>query len=185
MRSNLFIVDDFYRDPDVVREFALQQEFKEQGNYPGIRTDTFLDEGTRETIQHFIYPHGGQVTEWNDRAGLTGSFQICTADERSWIHTDHFNTWAGLIYLTPDPPVNGGTILYRYKEGQQMYEHQLPDYNYEALDMTKWDRVDTIGNLYNRLVMYRSDIFHMNDQYFGKDLNDGRLFQLFFITTEF
>lgn len=184
MRSNMFIVDDFYQNPDAVRKLALKQDFAEIGNYPGFRTKTFLDQDTKNVIQNLIMPHGGKVTEWNDRDGLTGCFQICTADERSWIHTDHFNSWAGLIYLTPDAPVNGGTILYRYKETGEMYQGELGD-NYEAYDKTKWEIVDRIGNIYNRLVMYRSDIFHMNEEYFGKNKEDGRLFQLFFITTEY
>jgi hypothetical protein len=61
--------------------------------------------------------------------------------------------------------------------------HQLAEY--ESQDMTKWELVDTIGNKYNRLAMYRSDLFHTSLDYFGSDLHTGRLFQLFFITTQF
>ena len=35
MRQNIIIVDDFYNNPDQVREFALSQEFDVTGNYPG------------------------------------------------------------------------------------------------------------------------------------------------------
>jgi hypothetical protein len=54
-----------------------------------------------------------------------------------------------------------------------------------AQDMTKWEMVDRIGNVYNRLVLYRSDIFHSSLDYFGSDMYNGRLFQLFFLTTEY
>lgn len=53
-----------------------------------------------------------------------------------------------------------------------------------AKDITKWDMVDRFGNLFNRLILYRADNFHVSLDYFGKDLNDGRLFQVFFFNTE-
>jgi hypothetical protein len=42
-----------------------------------------------------------------------------------------------------------------------------------------------VGNIYNRLVLYRGDMFHSSLDYFGKDLKDGRLFQTFFFNTEY
>ena len=50
--------------------------------------------------------------------------------------------------------------------------------------MTKWELVDKLGNLYNRLVIYRGDLYHMSLDYFGRDLQTGRLFQTFFFNTE-
>jgi len=44
--------------------------------------------------------------------------------------------------------------------------------------------VDQIANVYNRLVLYRGDHFHMSLDYFGQGLEDGRLFQTFFFNTE-
>jgi hypothetical protein len=42
MRFNSLTIDDFYANPDEVREFALNQEFKVRGNYPGQRTKSFF-----------------------------------------------------------------------------------------------------------------------------------------------
>jgi hypothetical protein len=42
-----------------------------------------------------------------------------------------------------------------------------------------------VGNVYNRLVLYRGDLFHSSLDYFGEGLNDGRLFQTFFFNTEY
>jgi hypothetical protein len=41
-----------------------------------------------------------------------------------------------------------------------------------------------VANRYNRLVMYRGDLFHMSNDYFGSTSQDGRLFQLFFFNTK-
>jgi len=181
MRTNVMIVDDFYTNPDSVRAFALQQAFEMTGNYPGRRTKSFLTEDVKDVIQHLIRPHGGQVTDWCARDGFTGSFQVTTATDRSWIHSDRFNGWAGVCYLTPNAPHTAGTGLFRHKATGQ-YEHVTTDH--EAQDMTKWDRFDVIGNKYNRLVLYRGNLFHMSLDYFGATPDDGRLFQLFFFNTE-
>jgi hypothetical protein len=44
MRFNSLTIDNFYSNPMDVREFALRQEFKVRGNYPGQRTESFLND---------------------------------------------------------------------------------------------------------------------------------------------
>lgn len=183
MRTNVIITDDFYSNPDSVRQFALQQEFKIRGNFPGHRTQSFLTPDIKDTVQSILWNAAGEISQWNDKEGLTGSFELATSADRSWIHTDHFNTWAGVCYLTPDAPISGGTGLFMYKKTGARMAHELEAY--EAQDMTKWELVDRIGNRFNRLVLYRSDLFHTSLDYFGKDKTDGRLFQLFFLTTQY
>jgi hypothetical protein len=183
MRTNVIITDDFYSNPDSVRSFALQQEFKVRGNFPGSRTQSFLNQDVKDAVQSILWNVAGEVTNWNQADGLSGSFEIATAADRSWIHTDHYNTWAGVCYLTPDAPYTGGTGLFRHRATGATMSHQLE--SYESQDMTKWDLIDRIGNRYNRLAMYRSDLFHTSLDYFGSDLQNGRLFQLFFLTTQY
>ena len=184
MKTNIIITDNFYSNPDSVREFALQQEFSVQGNFPGLRTKSILNQDVKDTIQSIVWAAGGQITEWNEQDGLTGSFEMATSANRSWIHTDHFNTWAGVLYLTPNAPVSGGTGLYRYRENGAHTAEELTD-PYDAQDMTKWELCDMIGNRYNRLAMYRSNMFHTSMDYFGNTPQTGRLFQLFFFNTQF
>ena len=50
MRVNSFTIDNFYANPKEVREFALKQEFKVRGNYPGQRTISFLKKIKRYSI---------------------------------------------------------------------------------------------------------------------------------------
>jgi hypothetical protein len=184
MRTNVIIIDDFYENPHEVREFALSQKFETKGNFPGWRTESFLNDSIAATLSRVLEPHAGKVVRWDATPGLTGSFEMATSRDRSWMHTDHHNTWAGVCYLTPDAPVTGGTGLFMYKATGSMYEDGT-DYGDYTQDMTKWEMVDRIGNKFNRLVLYRSDIYHTSLDYFGKDQDDGRLFQLFFLTTEY
>jgi hypothetical protein len=183
MKTNLLITDNFYSDPDSVRNFALQQKFDVTGNYPGARTKSFLTPDLKETVQTIIWNAGGEVTNWYEKNGYTGAYQFTTAANRSWIHTDHFNKWAGVLYLTPDAPISSGTGLFRYKENGATTAAEMGDRSYDAQDMTKWDLYDVVANKYNRLVLYRGDLFHSSLDYFGSNLYDGRLFQLFFFDT--
>jgi hypothetical protein len=181
MNVNLIIIDDFYNDPDSVRNFALQQEFCVRGNYPGVRTKSFFTDDVKEAIEHYMQ-FAGKITDSFNHDGYTGAFQIATAMDRTWIHADHHNMWAGVCYLTPDAPHTGGTGLFRHKATGEY--RKTGEENHEAYDYTKWDLVDRIGNKYNRLVIYRGDLFHASLDYFGNDLQNGRLFQTFFFNTE-
>lgn len=182
MKTNVIIIDDFYSNPDEVRNFALSQPFNVTGNFPGARTMPFLNEETKKTISSIISAAGGEVIDWLESFGYTGAFQICTADDRTWIHADDNNTWAGVCYLTPNAPLSAGTALYRHKATG---EYTKSNNNHEGYDYTKWDMVDYIANKYNRLVLYRGNIFHASVDYFGDSFHNGRLFQTFFFNTEY
>jgi len=185
MKTKLIIVDDFYTNPDLVREYALTQPFEVSGNYPGLRTQPYLPDDLKESIQHIMTKAGGKITHWFEESGYTGAFQICTAIDRTWIHADSFNTWAGVCYLTPDAPVSSGTALYRYKETKE-YERLSNDaMQLDGYDYTKWEMTDYVSNKYNRLVLYRGNLYHASLDYFGNNRENGRLFQTFFFNTEY
>ena len=192
MRFNSLTIDDFYANPMDVREFALKQEYAVRGNYPGQRTTSFLNETIKIKLRDILYPFAGEITDWGGE--YTGSFQYTTANDRSWIHSDSTTDWAAVCYLTPDAPVSAGTGIFRHKETgwmtydykrqhDEIYNNQAPP-GHDMQDYTKWEMVDRVGNIFNRLIMYRADNYHVSLDYFGKDINDGRLFQVFFFNTE-
>lgn len=180
MNLELLIIDNFYANPYAVREYALSQPFDVKGNFPGARTKPYLPNDLKSAIQHWMNPVG-KITNWHEQYGYSGAFQLTTASDRTWIHSDHFNQWAGVCYLTPDAPYTGGTGLYRHKESG---EHKRIIDDHEGYDYTKWDLFDRVGNKFNRLVMYRGDMFHASLDYFGDNAQNGRLFQTFFFDTD-
>ena len=191
MRFNSLTIDNFYSNPMDVREFALRQEFKVRGNYPGQRTESFLSDTTKKTLRDILHPFAGEITDWGGE--YTGSFQYTTASDRSWIHADSTTDWAAVCYLTPDAPLTAGTGIFKHKEtgwSNFDYRNYDPEYlkqappGHDSQDYTKWEMVDRIGNVFNRLIMYRADNYHVSLDYFGKDMYDGRLFQVFFFNTE-
>jgi hypothetical protein len=185
------IVEDVYEDVDEVRKFALSQEFGSTGNYPGQRTRCFATEEMKNFLQKCVYPYGGKIIQFNmdgdNSQNVNGSFQYTTAYDRSWMHTDGYTNWAGMIYLTPDAPLSGGTGLFRYESGERWASENLEDripFNTISQDLTKWEQIDNFGNIYNRLIIFNSKHYHMSLDYFGSDMETGRLFQVFFFTTE-
>jgi hypothetical protein len=180
MNLELLLVDNFYSDPDAVRNYALEQPFDVTGNYPGVRTKPYLPDDVKGAIQYWMSPVG-IVNNWFEDQGCTGAFQLATAQDRTWIHADHYNQWAGVCYLTPDAPHTGGTGLYRHKATG---EYRRTESYHEGYDYTKWDLFDRIGNKYNRLILYRGDLFHASLDYFGDSKANGRLFQTFFFDVE-
>jgi hypothetical protein len=188
MKVDLIVVDDFYTNPDDVRNFALSQEFSVRGNYPGMRTKSFLDDSQKAVIDGIVSHASGGVTDWlvdSEGNSYTGAFQICTSLDRTWIHSDYNNMWAGVCYLTPDAPLSAGTALYRHKATGERTSVGSADHGDDAYDLTKWEVVDRIGNVYNRLILYRGNLYHASIDYFGTNHDNGRLFQTFFFNTRY
>ena len=196
MNINLIITDNFYQDPDPVRQYALNQEFTVYGNYPGQRTRPVFYDSLKDSIQYIVQHAGGKITQFEEFEYNT-AFQYTTAKDSSWIHSDQTTMWAGVCYLTPDAPVTAGTGLFKHKktgwhacprkedgsiDEALMHKEILP---YEWQDYTKWLLHDVVGNKFNRLVLYRGDYFHASLDYFGNTPENGRLFQTFFFNTEY
>ena len=188
----LFIIDNFYNNPMETREYILTQDFKIRGNYPGQRTMSHATEEIKDMIQRWILPFGGKITRFpleKTDNNYNGAFQYTTSRNRSWFHVDSWNNWAGVLYLTPDAPVTSGTGLYRYKDGTRLEQEQKIKENKAQMDehsqdVTKWDLVDQVGNVFNRLVIFNANHFHSSMDYFGTNKDDGRLVQVFFFSTE-
>ena len=53
-------------------------------------------------------------------------------------------------------------------------------YKNPFLDKSSWEVVDSAGNLFNRLVIFKSSNVHAVTEYFGETIENSRLFQLFF-----
>lgn len=177
----LVVVDDFYPDPDAMRKFAMAQDFSVSGNYPGLRTKSFATEDDKRRFEAIL---GRNITYFPGE--YNGSFQIVTGDLKSWIHRD-LTRFGGVVYLSPDPPANSGTIFYRHREtglvkaADADIEKRLSQ---DSNDESKWEVIDRIGNKYNRLILFDGFLTHKSDEYFGDSRETGRLFQTFFFDVQ-
>ncbi|TFW51795.1 hypothetical protein CT676_43110 [Bradyrhizobium sp. MOS001] len=194
MDPSYVVIDEFYDRPDQVRSFALTQSFEIEGQFPGWRSSPYFPERSDETVRRILcslLSLDRKKVEIVD-VGESGSFQISTSREQTWIHADPYAKWAGVCYLTPDPPVTSGTALYRHRSSKirdcssalkrfpNDQQFDVRTSKIDCLDASQWELVDSIGNVFNRLVLYKANLYHSAIEYFGHDLYDARLFQVFF-----
>lgn len=178
------IIDDFYNNPHETRDFALSQDFNVTGNYPGTRTlpctGGYLEDIQR-TFQSIL---NRKITYWP--SGYNTAFQVTLDNDKTWIHHDNTTEWAAVIYLTPDAPIESGTGIYKNKLTGifRHTEDAAVDYNEVFSLESDWELIASAGNIFNRLVMYKANYYHRSIlPGFGKDKNEGRLFQTFFFNT--
>jgi hypothetical protein len=201
--KQVIVIDDFYPDPDVVRNIALDMQYEEPGkrNYPGVMSEDrfWTEEHTnmfRYITNHNVNPIGG--------SSLCGKFRLTKADDEftQFIHFDPGTTiWAGIVYLTPDNYTNGidaGTSFWKHKRTGldsipfhheatkhyglgETFEQMRGFLETEGCDVSKWERRMNVPIKYNRLVLFRPWLFHSSGIQFGTNKYDCRLIQLVFL----
>ena len=181
-KPRLWIIDNFYNDPYAVRDFALKQEFYSDIDwYKGNRTkEQFIVPGTKEAFERII---GKKIVRWTEHHGMCGRFQYCTAQDDLVYHCDD-QTFAGMVYLTPNAPFSCGTSLFAHKKTGLRNENDFGNFDIFSetgfYDKSKFELVDTAGNVFNRLVLFDAKCIHSANEYFGTDITNSRLFHLFF-----
>lgn len=182
---SFIVVDNFYEDPDLIRNFALSQEFKKHENFhKGKRTEKlFKFQGLKECFESIL---GNKIKGW-DEYGVNGCFQYCIGGDQLVYHRDS-QEYAGVLFLTPDAPPDCGTSFYRSKHTKKMKAETDEEFEIVFkdgfLDSTGFDVVDVVGNVYNRLVLFDARQIHAASNYFGNKAENGRLFQIFFFDLE-
>ena len=181
-KQRVWIIDDFYKNPDKIRDFALKQYYWDDEGYVGMRTrKQFMFEGVKERIEEIM---NAKITKWNDY-GMNGRFQSNIAGAPTAYHCD-LQQWAGMIYLTPNAPYSSGTKIIANKKTKIYHNEQtnnvldfFPNQN-TFTDGTLFEDVDVIGNVYNRLAIFDAQSIRCAGDYFGWDIASGRLWQMFF-----
>ena len=186
--ASIIVIDDFFSDPHFIRESAFNMIWHDQkGNHPGRRTDADRHPTVKTALENAI---GEKIINWDaDWNWANGAYNLCKQEDRCWIHADQGNSWACVVYLTPDAPIESGTALYKHKKtGLRTYQHDneelMKEIYKDSLDFTAWEMTDYVGNVFNRAIIYRGEYFHAAVQYFGHSDNYCRMHQTFFFSTE-
>jgi hypothetical protein len=181
----VIIVDAFLENPMEHREFALGLEYEKRGSY-GVRSKTAYP--YPEYYDAFERLLGRKIINW--RSGVNGCYQWCNRHQEIVYHVDE-QDYAAVLYLTPDAPHNSGTSLWKSKHsgvrflgGAEPAQPTFGDSGQYLRDPDAWELVDQVGNVFNRLVIWHSKFIHSASEYFGEDVHDSRLFQIFFFHVE-
>ena len=196
------VIENFYENPDAIRKFALAQEYtfchdrlNMEYVYPGSRTkDLFdLDSKLHEKICKKLVSVYHNAEYDLMRWAISTSFQSVSAEyDQGVIHTDHNTVFAAVLYLSPDAPLNGGTSLFKKNNtfDEKKYQQALDDNDARfkageiAMDTSyhsMFDEIVRVNNVYNTLIIYEGRHFHAANKFFGKELKDSRLAQVFFV----
>jgi hypothetical protein len=165
------IIDDFLENPEEIRKFATESIFYPPSlsdNWLGFRSKMFDRKQTGivgdlvnkiyDCLCEKFYTNKNNVT-------ISGYFhyspeisQLLVGDvfHDYKFHRDYKSHYAGVLYLTPNPPENSGTSFITVNK----HFH--------------------LQNKYNRIILYDSSILHAPTSFFGDTINDGRLTFVFF-----
>jgi hypothetical protein len=203
-------VDNFFNDPEKVRQFALSLPYNAckdaSGIWPGIRTrplheinyDFFLL-FTRKFFKMFYDLTVDVPPKWL----VEVMFQKFPKNQygnirKGWVHHDH-TPGAGVIYLNPGVDSSCGTSLYKQKENTffasmtpellELKNEQHLNFNpqkesiyQDAIEKHNLQFVETVrfSNVYNRLIAYDGNTLHGVEDFYGTN-DEERLIMVFFI----
>ena len=161
--TDSIIIDNFLENVDEIREEALLLDYTKSlpnsGGWKGFRclNGNVVTFDLHEKIKDKLIELD---TKFNN-CEMRGFFHY-TLDEHNLgkenVHRDYGFDYAGVLYLTPNPPKNSGTSFY-------------DDLNTE---------IGYLENVYNRLVIYSANELHSLKQSFGDNINNSRLTFTFF-----
>ena len=191
----VFVIDDFYKNPDEIRDYALSCELTRDKEICGGLVGSRVVEESQEMIDNLrpvftkLCPHE-EVTKLEYTVGIfkyncdNMKFMVNHTTHEDinqkfnkdiFIYTHHkdeVNTkWAALVYLNKDEECEGGTDFYKFIE-DHAYGH-----NYNIKKDIKW----TSEMKYNRMVLYEARHTHgaiLNRSMFKEH---PRLAQVFFM----
>lgn len=202
------IIDDFYNDPDHIRQMALSMPtVHHQANYAGVMTtEAFATVNHKEVFERLT---GDQNLLLG--TNLCGKFRFTLATD-TWKQHIHFDPgmgqiWAGVVYLSLPKDYEAvqtadhscGTKFWRHnrtglqsfpltKEAQIQYGWPDTDtmktfLDTEGLDESLWTLTFNVPMQYNRLVLFRPWLFHSPGAIFGDCRENCRLIQTFFLSS--
>ena len=191
-------IDNFYKNPDKVRNLALRTPGTKNprilGAAPGERVDISFN------LEH-IWPIWIEIAEnvygleqkekkAFEMSCMNISFSVNVTQSHYRRKKPHIDLpdvsdrgWAGVVYLNKPKECKGGTGFYTYK-GQQVNPRQDGIWQEEYVNdsVGPWELIHLAEMKYNRMIMYPANVLHTpydKEGFFTDDVY--RLVQAFFL----
>ena len=178
------------------KTWALGQPWRNE-TWPGMRCPEALLLDEMALIEEWVKKQTGAKTLWQETSPDFGSLShnyvqlVGGTDSGPRPHTDSRKLcrFAAVLFLTPNAPPGGGTSFYRLRlpNGALGGNTCPPPYANlrEALGIARlplevWQEDIAVKNVFNRLLVYRSDIVHSATSYFGNEPRSKRMTAVFF-----
>lgn len=200
MIQSQLVLDDFFDDPERVRERVLKFDWIPRTGdeyHPGQNSTTPLTlPGGDEVFSRILHePVVGAPEFGHERCRYS-----LEGDKRGGdVHADLGCIWSGIICLTrnEDIPDGAGTDFFRHKEtGSEqavLSNAEARAYGFadrddfhkntvfrDGADRSKWDLIQTVPMRFNRCVIFRPWLWHAGGFDFGTTLENARLVMLLF-----
>ena len=192
----VYIIDDFLKDAEIVRQRALELTYTIKGNYPGrdsverLAIDGLDDAVSAIMRQRFRAQTGEEFS--HARCRLT----LASDDQVAGVHVDPSNL-SGILYLSRPEDCAGGTEFFRHRrtgtDHMPMSADELGRLGYasykqmhrdlvvkEGHDRSKWEHSMTVPMRFNRLLLLQPHYWHTAGPGFGDNVVNGRLVYLMF-----
>lgn len=198
MNKKVIVIDNFYDNPDLVRRAALTSDFNSYAkyNYPGYQSYKAFNPSAISSIFEEVI---GKPIDYDKESLTFGNFRLITEQtgNLSKIHADVMIDWAGLVFLTPDAPLDKGVGFFKHKasglecpptdlEARKMGYEDSDDFEERVIkpdmdNLEKWELISYVSPLYNRLVLFKgAEIYHAPMGGFGDEPENSRLTHNFF-----
>lgn len=190
--SDILIKDNYFEDVDLIREIGLELDYSlnREKTYPhkgwrGKRTFSLIEydieilNNITDSIfslcydffdlKNFIFPHNGHQAKNLDIATY---YHINVEEDKNAFpnfsfdkfHKDFGCAITGVVYLTPNAPLEAGTSIFDGNINQ----------------------IVNVENVYNRLVAFNSNQIHAPTDFFGNSEENGRMtFNFFILESEY
>ena len=203
MKNIIAVYDNFFEDPNDVRNNALEQDFyycddlenadkedddeileifKIGGRFPGQRSLS-----CKKILPNIYNEFHKKISAFmpNNDVKINALFQKQTKDDFRNIHQDGKPMLAGVIYLDKNPAFNTGTCFHKHKKTGWDGTTEVPnvftdteELEIKAFQMAhdNFEKHSSIGNKFNRMIMYDANMIHN-----AEGATDERLTLAFFV----
>lgn len=196
MVPHLFVIDDFLRNAERVREEALKLNYSVKGRFPGLNSSEKITIEGLDQVVSSIVREPVRAPWTKDFSHGSCRLALAKDNQPGRIHIDQSH-WSGILYLSRPEDCQGGTEFFRHirtgtdrvpmdteslnKIGYSSYEELQHDIlDKDALDRSKWELTMTVPMRFNRLVLLQPHYWHTSGPGFGDSVENGRLVYLMF-----
>lgn len=192
----LIVIDDFLRDPDAMRQRAMQLTYSRPGHYPGLNSIEKIPlPSLTEAMSQLV--HEPLQTPWSQTyAHETCRLSLASDDKPGRVHIDTSH-WTGVLSLSRNEDSHSATQFFRHRRtglehlpltpealaaaGFSSYDELDADIlQKDALDPTQWEETLSVPLRYNRLILLQPHYWHTAGPGFGDGVENGRLVYLMF-----
>ena len=197
MDASLTIIDNFYDEPDLVRDIALTCDYYPEkvskgfphGNAPWsgkMSKDAHSPAWIDAVVSKHLHKNLRQMRQLD-----SGKFRISKEEGQQGmfdnvVHADSSDNsyYAGVLYLSKDQESTPGTLFYKQNStglDRLLSIDQLNTLvlNEEDKDINQWNMHTSSNVVYNRLLIYPAYKFHGIGPCFGSTDDTARIVQIF------